>query len=84
MADANELQGQIAAAIDCEHVDVHGPDGVHFQALIVSGEFEGKSPVQRHQAVYRALDGRMETDVHALSMRTLTPEEWRKEGGGPA
>jgi acid stress-induced BolA-like protein IbaG/YrbA len=73
---AEELQSIIAAGIACEHVEVAG-DGRHWDAVVVSGEFEGKRPIQRHQRVYATLGERMRTDeVHALSMRTYTPAEW--------
>ena len=75
----NVRQG-IAAGLACEHVEVIG-DGQHFQAIVVSGAFAGKSRVQRHQLVYAALGERMKEEIHALSMRTLTPEEWSSEGG---
>ena len=55
-------------------------DGQHFQAVIVSGAFTGKSRVQRHQLVYKALGDRMREEIHALSMQTLTPEEWKQRG----
>ena len=55
-------------------VDVTG-DGRHFDAVIVSSEFEGKSAVQRHQLVYSGLGEKMRADIHALSMRTVTPSE---------
>ncbi|HSN21145.1 MAG TPA: BolA/IbaG family iron-sulfur metabolism protein, partial [Usitatibacter sp.] len=51
-------------------------DGQHFEALIVSALFRDKSRVQRHQLVYRALGDRMREEIHALSMRTLSPDEW--------
>ena len=52
-------------------------DGRHWYATIVSAEFEGKRPIQRHQRVYATLGARMHTDeVHALSMKTFTPAEW--------
>jgi acid stress-induced BolA-like protein IbaG/YrbA len=54
-------------------------DGRHFSALIVSPAFEGKSRVARHQLVYAALGSRMREEVHALSMRTLTPVEYKAE-----
>jgi acid stress-induced BolA-like protein IbaG/YrbA len=73
------VQAGIAAALACEHVEVLG-DGQHFQALVVSAAFAGKSRVQRHQLVYAALGERMREEIHALSMRTLTPEEWRAGG----
>jgi acid stress-induced BolA-like protein IbaG/YrbA len=73
---ADELKAIIAAGMKCEHIDVVG-DGRHWTALIVSAEFEGKRPIQRHQRVYATLGARMHTDeVHALSMKTLTPAEW--------
>jgi acid stress-induced BolA-like protein IbaG/YrbA len=42
----------------------------------VSAEFRGKTRVQQHQVVYRALGDRMREEIHALSMRTVTPEDW--------
>jgi acid stress-induced BolA-like protein IbaG/YrbA len=65
----------IADHLDCEHLEVQG-DGAHFEALIVSRAFEGKRTLARHQAVYQALGDRMRAEIHALSMRTLTPEEY--------
>ena len=58
-------------------------DGQHFQALIVSAQFAGRSRVQRHQLVYKALGDRMREEIHALSMQTLTPDEWKKASGSP-
>ena len=62
----------------CEHVEVAG-DGQHFEAVIVSTEFRDKNRVQQHQIVYRALGERMREEIHALSMRTLTPEQWAEQ-----
>jgi acid stress-induced BolA-like protein IbaG/YrbA len=76
MVEARSIQQGIEAGLACEHVEVIG-DGQHFQALVVSAEFAGRSRVQRHQLVYAALGGRMREEIHALSMRTLTPEEWK-------
>ena len=56
-------------------VEVHGPDGVHFEALVVSAAFAGKLPLARHRLVYATLGDLMGTAIHALSLRTLTPEE---------
>ena len=73
---AQELQNIIAAGLSCEHITLDG-DGRHWQAVIVSPEFEGKRLIQRHQRVYATLGQRMHTDeVHALSMKTYTPAEW--------
>jgi acid stress-induced BolA-like protein IbaG/YrbA len=73
---ADELQSLISAGLSCEHLEVAG-DGRHWEALVVSAEFEGKRLIQRHQRVYATLGERMHTDeVHALSMKTFTPAEW--------
>jgi acid stress-induced BolA-like protein IbaG/YrbA len=80
MVDPESIKAGIAAGVACEHLEVIG-DGQHFQAVIVSAAFAGKSRVQRHQLVYAALGDRMREEIHALSMQTLTPEEWRKPNG---
>ncbi|HEV2610141.1 MAG TPA: BolA family protein [Noviherbaspirillum sp.] len=71
------VKSYIAAGLDCTHLDVQG-DGQHFNAVIVSSAFEGKRLIQRHQLVYAALGDRMREEIHALSMKTLTPEEFQK------
>ena len=76
MVEALSIKQGIEAGLACEHVEVIG-DGQHFQALVVSAAFDGRSRVQRHQLVYATLGERMREEIHALSMRTLTPEEWR-------
>jgi acid stress-induced BolA-like protein IbaG/YrbA len=70
-----DVKRYIVEQLECEHVEVSG-DGHHFEAVIVSEAFRGKSRVQRHQLVYRALGDRMREEIHALSMQTLTPEDW--------
>lgn len=75
MVTAESIQTHIEAALPCDLVEVEG-DGHHFNAIIVSAEFRGKSMVQQHQLVYRALGDRMKQEIHALSMKTLTPEQW--------
>ena len=72
---ADEVRGYIAAGLPCQHLEVEG-DGRHFFAIIVSAEFEGLMRVRRHQRVYAALGDRMREQIHALSMKTLTPAEW--------
>jgi acid stress-induced BolA-like protein IbaG/YrbA len=74
MVTPQDVRRYIAEGLPCEVVEVDG-DGRHFDALIVSSLFEGKRPVQRHQLVYRALGERMREEIHALSMKTLTPDE---------
>ena len=71
----DEVRGYIAAGLDCSHLAVEG-DGEHFFATIVSAAFEGLSRIARHQRVYAALGERMRQQIHALSMKTLTPAEW--------
>ncbi len=73
-----EVQTYIAAGLPCDHLAVEG-DGEHFFATIVSAEFEGKNRVARHQRVYQALGDRMRAEIHALSMKTLTPAEWASQ-----
>jgi acid stress-induced BolA-like protein IbaG/YrbA len=73
---ANELRNTILQGLACEHVEVLGDDGQHFDALVVSAQFAGKNKVQQHQLVYQALGDRMRAEIHALAMRTLTPEVW--------
>lgn len=76
MLTAENVKTYIESSLPCEHVLVEGDDGVHFHALIVSSEFNGKNVVQQHQLVYKSLGGRMKQEIHALSMKTLTPEQW--------
>lgn len=77
MADPTpaEVERYIAQGLQCEHLQVEG-DGRHFFATIVSAEFDGANRVARHQRVYKALGDRMREQIHALSMKTLTPAEW--------
>jgi acid stress-induced BolA-like protein IbaG/YrbA len=75
---AQQLETYITQNLACDYIKVLGDDGTHFEAVIVSPEFHGKSMVQQHQAVYAALGDRMKAEIHALSMRTLTPEAWQK------
>ncbi len=75
MVTPEQIKTWIAAGLPCEHLELAG-DGQHFEAVIVSAEFRGKSMVQQHQLVYKALGERMREEIHALSMKTYTPEEW--------
>lgn len=71
-----QIKNYIAAGMECSHLTVEG-DGQHFQATIVSVAFAGKRLIQRHQMVYAILGDRMREEIHALSMKTLTPEEFQ-------
>ena len=75
MVTPEDIQGYIAQGLDCDHLEVQG-DGHHFEAVIVCAAFEGKRLIARHQMVYAALGDRMKAEIHALSMKTLTPAEW--------
>lgn len=76
MLSASQLESYITANLDCDYIKVVGDDGTHFEAVIVSPEFVGKTMIQQHQLVYAALGDRMRAEIHALSMRTITPEKW--------
>ena len=73
------VQQYIAAGLACEQLEVEG-DGRHFFATIVSKEFEGLTRIRRHQRVYAALGERMREEIHALSLKTLTPAEAAEAG----
>jgi len=77
MVTPEQVRNYIAQGLACDHLEVTG-DGHHFEAVIVSGEFRGRNRVQQHQIVYRALGDRMKAEIHALSMQTLTPEQWQE------
>lgn len=73
-----EIQRMIEQGIAGSKVMLDG-DGTHFYAVVVSDEFNGKNMVQRHQMVYKTLGEKMGKEVHALSIRALTSEEWEKQ-----
>lgn len=83
MLNPETLKAYIAAGLPCDELQVAG-DGHHFEALIVSPLFSGKNRVQQHQVVYKALGDRMREEIHALSMKTYSPEEWAKQQGTSA
>lgn len=74
MVTPEQLKTWIESGFDAPKVSVEG-DGHHFEAVIVADEFSGKSRIQRHQLVYAALGDKMKAEVHALSMKTLSPDE---------
>lgn len=71
-----DVHNYIIQNLPCEMLHVEG-DGRHFIATIITAAFSGKSRVTRHQLVYQALSGRMREEIHALSIKAYTPEEWR-------
>ncbi len=74
MVSPEAIKGWIEENLEGASVEISG-DGHHFEAEIVCAAFAGKSRIQQHQMVYGALGDRMKVQIHALSMRTLTPEE---------
>lgn len=74
--DASQIESLIREALPDAQVtieDLRG-DGDHYAALVVSAEFRGKSRVQQHQMIYKALRGRMGSELHALALQTSVPE----------
>ena len=74
----DQIKAFISAQLNCTHIEVEG-DGRHFYATIVSPDFEGQRTVARQRAVYAALGERIlgsDAQIHALSMKTYTPNEW--------
>jgi len=73
--NALQIQQLIEAGLPGASAQVDGADGVHFEATVVSESFRGKLPLARHRMVYATLGERMGGEIHALALRTLTPEE---------
>ena len=73
--DTNTIRQLIEQGLPGARVAVEGDDGVHFEALVVSDAFRGKLPLARHRLVYATLGELMGREIHALALRTLTPEE---------
>lgn len=76
----DEIKQLIERGLHGAQVQVDG-DGHHFEAVIVSKDFAGKTRLQQHQMVYAALGDKMRAEIHALSFRTLTPEEYQARTG---
>ena len=74
--DPKEVSQLISQGMASAEVDVRSDDGSHFAALVVSDEFEGMCPLQRHQLVYKTLGDRVGREIHALTIRALTPAEY--------
>jgi acid stress-induced BolA-like protein IbaG/YrbA len=75
MVDPASIEESIRQNLAVTHCEVSG-DGAHFEAVIVSPAFAGLTRVRQHQLVYGALGDRMREEIHALSMKTFSPEEW--------
>ena len=75
MVEPRSIEDSIRTGLDVTHLEVTG-DGAHFEAVVVSPRFAGLPRVRQHQLVYAALGDRMREEIHALSMKTYSPEEW--------
>jgi len=73
--DSSTIEQMISAGLPNATVRVSGNDGVHFEAVVVSPEFAGRATLQRHRMVYATLGSLMGNEIHALGLKTLTPEE---------
>ena len=73
--DPKEIQSMIEVGLASSYVSVDG-DGTHFEAVIVSDEFEGKTLLERHKIVYGVLGDAMKERIHALSLKTYTKDQW--------
>ncbi len=84
MIEPEELQRLLTQAFPDASIDLVDLTGTkdHYQARVVSSAFAGKGPVEQHQMVYRALGDAMHGPIHALALKTYTPEAWAKSGGG--
>lgn len=78
MLSPDTIKDIINQNLNCEFIDVKGDDGTHFEALIVSKLFEDLSIIKQHQLVYDALGKMMQHEIHALSIKTMTPFNWGK------
>lgn len=73
--DSTTIEQLISAGLPNATVSVSGNDGVHFEALVICPEFAGRATLQRHRMVYATLGKLMGNEIHALGLKTLTPEE---------
>ena len=73
--NSDDIKVLIEASIADAVVNVSSDDNVHFEAIAISQGFQEKSLVQRHQMVYDSLGDKMRSEIHALSLTTLTPKE---------
>ena len=80
--DPTEISRLIEAGFDKATVKVFSNDNTHFEALVIATEFENKRLLARHQLVYKCLGALVGNEIHALSIRALTPDEWQAQANG--
>ena len=78
----DEISRLIEAGFENATVKVSSDDNAHYEALVIASEFEGKRALARHQLVYKSLGTLVGNEIHALSIRALTPEEWQAQADG--
>ena len=81
MMSPSEIAELIQAGFEGAAVEVVSDDNTHFEALVVAREFSGKRPLARHQLVYQTLGSLVGNEIHALSIRAFTPDEWQQQAG---
>jgi acid stress-induced BolA-like protein IbaG/YrbA len=77
----SDISQLIAAGFENADVKVLSDDNTHFEALVIAEEFAGKRPLARHQLIYKTLGTLMGNEIHALSIRAFTPDEWQQQAG---
>lgn len=80
MITPQEISQLIEQGLPDTRAQVASDDNTHFEAVVVSPQFEGQRSLRRHQMVYGCLGERMGREIHALSIRAFTPEEWSRQG----
>ena len=80
MVEISEIKNTILKVLDGAIVEILNPreDGLHFEAIVISAEFEGKSLVEQHQLVMGSLKNLFASSLHAMKLKTHTPGEWEK------
>jgi len=76
-----DIEKLISDGLPDSVVRIESPDNTHFEAVVVSSEFEGLKPIARHQRVYQCLGTLMGNEIHAMSIRAFTPDEWTDAKG---
>ena len=83
--DPSKIAALIEAGLPNAVVSIQSPDNTHFEATVVAKAFDGMRSLQRHQLIYKCLGALMGNEIHAMSIRAHTPEEWRRlESAGQA
>jgi acid stress-induced BolA-like protein IbaG/YrbA len=76
-----DISALIEAGLNDADVTVSSDDNTHFEAVVISQDFVGKRSLARHQSIYKTLGSMMGNEIHALSIRAYTPDEWRQLEG---